>query len=128
MKTCETKPCLTCPWRKSNPKDGSTIPNFKMKLMRKLSNTVPPRGSEQDGFYGLMSCHHSREGKDFVCAGYLFVEGYNNINARMLMSRLNLDAEKFYRNCDQLELYSSFYAMLDDYEITHQLQELTNGR
>jgi hypothetical protein len=116
MKMCDTKPCASCPWIKANPTTGEDIPNFSIELMRNLANTVPPRGSDQNGYFTIMACHKSKEGQPFACAGYMGMVGPDNINARLLVAQNKVDVKTLFDNCDKMDLYQDFYEMLDDYE------------
>lgn len=117
MKACDTKPCPSCPWIKANPPTGELIPNFDIGMMRNLANTVPPKGSEEGGFFNLMACHKSKEGEEFACAGYMATVGlrFNNM-ARYFALRENVDVQSLFNNADKLDLYQDFYHMLEDYE------------
>lgn len=117
MKMCDTKPCASCPWIKANPTTGEDIPNFDIELMRNLKNTVPPRGTGEGGFYRIMACHKSLEGKPFACAGYMATVGLKyNTNARLLALDHGINTRELIENCDGLDLYDDFHEMLDDYE------------
>jgi hypothetical protein len=116
MKKCADKPCPTCPWRKESKAGGGDIRGFSIQQMRDLSSTVPDRESDSDGFFSIMACHHSEEGEEYACAGYIAVQGLENINVRLLAAQGRIDLSKVLSNCEGLELYDSFYTMLDDYE------------
>jgi hypothetical protein len=121
MKLCDTKPCANCPWLKSTPAGGSSIPNFGIELMRNLKNTVPPRDMDDTGFYKVMACHKSTEGKQFACAGYMAKAGLDfNINARLVARDAELDATALFDATDKLDMYTDFYDMLDDYEAAQE--------
>lgn len=116
MKICADKPCSNCPWLKSSSTGGADIPNFDIALMRRLKNTVPPRGSDQDGFYNIMACHKSNVNEEFACAGYIARHGIQNINVRLMAATAGLNLAKVIDNCEHLDLYENFYEMLDDFE------------
>lgn len=117
MKMCDTKPCASCPWLKTNQTTGEDIPNFDIKLMRNLRNTVPPEGSQEGGFYKIMACHKSAESQPFACAGYMATVGirYNN-SARLLALKHKINISELTHNCKDLDLYQDFHEMLDAYE------------
>lgn len=122
MKMCDTKPCPSCPWLKANPPTGELIPNFDINMMRNLRNTVPPKGSEEGGFYRIMACHKSIESKPFACAGYMATVGLKyNTNARLLALDRNVDTKSLLDNCESLDLYDDFHTMLSDYEGAHDM-------
>lgn len=116
MKLCAEKPCKTCHWRKSSTVGGADIPGFNMDKMRGLSNTAPPAGSEQDGFYKVMACHHSKEGQEFACAGYIARHGWQNINVRLMAATHNIPIQAVIEQCQDIELYDNFHSMLASYE------------
>ncbi len=116
MKQCADKPCPNCPWLKSSLVGGGSIPNFSIEQMRNLQNTVPERGSEDDGFRNIMACHKSTVNNQYACAGYIAVHGLQNINVRLMGARGHADLGKVFDNCEGLDLYSNFHDMLDDYE------------
>lgn len=108
----KNQPCATCPWRKSSTVGGADIPNFDIELMRGLSNTAG-RG---DAFRPVMACHYSPCGGESACVGYVAVEGYRNLNVRMLAIEGELDLGGIIDACAELELWSSFGEMLAAYE------------
>lgn len=113
------KPCKTCPWRKSSKVGGEPIPNFDMELMRGLANTVPPRGSEDDGFFSVMACHSFKVEDRVPCKGYIASVGDMNINVRIMASMKQIDFAEIIKEADGIDLYEDFYTMLDDYEDFH---------
>ena len=114
-KVCADKPCPTCPWRKDSAKGGVEIPGFSMELMHRLANTVPERGSRQVFPRTIMACHQSKTGAEYACAGYIAQEGDTNLTVR-LMGQEAIDVEAVQAACGDIELYPSFYDMLDAYE------------
>jgi len=115
-KKCAEKPCKNCPWKKSSLVGGANIPRFDIDLMRGLSSTVPPRDSNQDGMYKIFACHDSKVGNEFACAGYVAVQGYQNINVRLMAMMGHVDIIAVEDACSDYEMYSNFHEMLDDYE------------
>lgn len=116
MKKCPKKPCPNCPWRKSTLAGGAEIPGFEIERMRNLQNTVPPRGSDKDGFRKIMACHKSTDDRTFACAGYAIQAGDSNLNFRLLAMENNIDMGKLRGSVKPDELYDNFYEMLDVYE------------
>lgn len=110
------KPCASCPWRKSSTVGGDDIPGFDIGLMRNLSDTVPPRGEDSDGFRKVMACHGSGEDHQFACAGYLHRHGHQNIQVRFMAAKKEIDMQAVNEGCKGIDLYPDFYTMLDDYE------------
>ena len=112
-KSCHrTTPCPTCPWRKSSPAGGSAIPGFNLDLMRGLSNTV----GQGDDLRPIMACHYSEPGEETTCIGYAAVEGYSNINVRLLATKGRIDLRGIWEACEGLDLWGSFEEMLEAYE------------
>lgn len=109
-------PCSTCPWRKSSTIGGADIPGFSIEMMRGLRRTV---GAE-DGFRSVMACHGSKEGKEIACRGYLFIEGWKNINVRLMASRGEIDPREIEVACADIEMWGSFEEMLAAYEEVHR--------
>lgn len=110
------EPCSTCPWRKSSAVGGRDIPRFSIELMRRLRNTVG-RG---DAFRHVMACHHSKVGKEITCRGYVAVEGYHNLNVRMLAAAGKVNVLAIDEACKSIDLWPSFAEMLDAYETAYQ--------
>ena len=121
VKKCHA-PCSSCPWRKSNPTDGSAIPNFDLDLMRGLRSTV----GVEDGFRKVMSCHGSTNERPHACRGYVAVEGIKNLNVRLLAIRGDLDIAGIQRAGARLDLWPSFDEMLAAFETTLANSSSTN--
>ena len=77
-------------------------------MMRNLACTVGPG----DDFRKVMACHGSEEGKEEPCIGYLAVEGYHNLNARLMM----VDWNSIDLACAEIDFWPSFEEMLKAYE------------
>lgn len=105
-------PCPTCPWRKSSTVGGADIPHFDLDLMRGLAKTVG-RG---DDFRNIMACHYSECGAETPCIGYVYVEGYSNLNVRILAMDRRVDFPAIDAECAELDLWPSFHEMLAAYE------------
>ncbi len=63
-----------------------------------------------------MACHYSPEGKETSCVGYLAVEGYSNLNVRLLAAAEVIPMRQIVEDCKGLDLYGSFGEMLADFE------------
>ena len=64
--------CKTCPWKKGASVDA--IPNYAPEQHLRLTSTIAEPGSLAGlGRVGLrvMACHHSSEGADLACVGWL---------------------------------------------------------
>ncbi len=103
-------PCPTCPWRLSSTIGGG----FSLAKMRGLIGTVPAPG-EGDGFRKIMACH-SPDRCETPCIGYVAVEGYSNINVRLLVAVGKLDMRRIDRACRHIPMWRSFREMLEAYE------------
>jgi hypothetical protein len=106
------EPCPGCPWRKSVKPGGTEIPGFSLAKMRGLRNTV----GKGDALRSIMACHHSKPGAEFACRGYVAVEGWTNINVRILASKGELPVREIEQACKGIELWPSFGEMLEAYE------------
>ena len=80
--------------------------------MRGLANTV----GEGDDFRTIMACHGSACGAEIACAGYIAVEGYTNLNVRILASYGKIPITDIIDACADIELWPSFGEMLAAYE------------
>lgn len=103
-------PCPTCPWRVGS--DAHQIPNFDIVKARGLACTV----GDGDDFRTIMACHHSPEGGETPCRGYLAVEGYTNLSVRLSAARGEIDLPAVWEAAESLDLFQSFGAMLADLE------------
>jgi Family of unknown function (DUF6283) len=109
-------PCSTCPWRKSSTLGGYDIPGFDLEKMRGLSCTVSGPGEREDAFRVIMACHGCEEGSEGICRGYAYVEGWTNINVRLMSAQGRLDMAAIDTACEGLDLWDSFWEMLEAYE------------
>lgn len=119
-RACAEKPCPTCPWRKDADPTGANIPGFSLAMMQGLASTVPPRGSDEDGLYGVMACHHSPNDNRYACAGYIARHGWQNINVRLMVAHKQIDLRKVIARSEGIELYETFWEMLDATEAALQ--------
>lgn len=127
VETCNNRskgPCKSCPWIKTNQPGGDNIQGFSIEMMRDLSSTVPPRGSDQDGFFKVMACHHSKDSNMRACAGYIAVHGFQNINVRLMAARGKIDIKSVIKAAQKHSLYTSFYDMLDSFELAVKNKKL----
>ena len=76
--TCKKlQPCPSCPWR--TDQGASAIPNYDQAKAENLLNTV----GDGDAFRPIMACHHSQDGREIACKGYLARAGWSNLNVRV---------------------------------------------
>jgi hypothetical protein len=76
--------------------------------MRNLACTV----GTGDKFRQVMACHGSPDGAEEPCIGYVAVEGYSNLNVRLM----RLDWRAIDEATAELDLWPSFAEMLTAYE------------
>ena len=100
------RPCPECPWRVD-----STPNQFAPDRFEALRGTSGRTGGEARFGSPFFACHKSTEGKDAICAGWLAVEGYNNLGARYLGITGKLPAAAFQPAEDWPELYGSYDEM-----------------
>ena len=115
MSACQwaaTRPCPSCPWRKTSNPDGSDIPGFDMDKMRGLANTV----GHGDAFRPIMACHGSTEGNDRPCIGYLAQEGWSNLAVRMAAIDGRVDLAAIAEDTIDIDLWPTFHDMLHAWE------------
>lgn len=75
-KFCGTTTCNECPFLKDVP-----VGRFPPERFQQLRRTA------QQGFNPIFACHKTIEGSDNACVGYLLVDGLNNFNVRLALSR-----------------------------------------
>lgn len=85
MKLQQTKQCKTCPWIEGN--SVKDIPNYDPNQHLALENTIASDLSFGGQSVNCMACHHSKEGKENMCIGWLNNQlGVgNNIPLRLMM-------------------------------------------
>ena len=70
-----SKPCPECPWR-------TDVPTGRFKPSRFSAL----KGSCEQGLHNPMfACHKSKLAEERACAGFLLVEGQNNLQVRLAM-------------------------------------------
>ncbi|MGL5923756.1 DUF6283 family protein [Chroococcidiopsis sp.] len=93
----QVKQCASCPWKQGSKL--SDIPNYSSELHQNLVDTIAVPGElNLDEPLKIMACHHSTEGDDRHCIGWLHnQQGIgNNIGVRLRL--------RFCENIDQVEL------------------------
>lgn len=91
------EPCPTCPWRKD------AVGEFPAEAFRHSANTAYDMASK------MFSCHESGVEKPATCAGFLLRNSENNLGARLMAARGDLDREQL---CDGgHELFDSYRDM-----------------
>lgn len=106
-----TKQCAKCPWKKStNPYD---IPDgYELEKHKNLSCTISKEGdlsSLGKNTMHVMACHHSKEGNEEHCIGWVHNQlgPGNNIMLRLQM-----------RNCDNIQDLKVYGPQHDKFEDT----------
>lgn len=80
------KQCSTCPWKQGASTDE--IPAYDPEQHEKLWNTIAEPGLiTTDDQIPTMACHHSQQGEERMCIGWLMnqVNQGNNIALRLMM-------------------------------------------
>lgn len=107
FKLTRTKQCANCPWKVDA--DLSTIPGYVTEHHERLENTIA------DGYSGIlgndshvMACHHSTEGNDEYCIGWLVNQlgPGNNIGMRFKMIHCE--------NAADIEVFGQQYQAFED--------------
>lgn len=102
-------PCPSCPWRIEQ--DSKSIPGYDHEKACGLLDTVGP----EDGFRQIMACHYSTEAEMKACRGYLAIEGWKNINVRLLLAKGKIDPpDEVLRACEDagVKLHPNYPAVL----------------
>ncbi|AGZ61812.1 MAG: hypothetical protein AV945_gp05 [Phormidium phage MIS-PhV1B] len=87
MKLNQTKQCATCPWKKSTT--VAEIPNYTRDRHEKLANTIADETGNLSKIgcpIKMMACHHSSDGHEYECIGWLYNQlgSGNHIPLRMI--------------------------------------------
>lgn len=101
-----TKQCKNCPWKVES--DLSKIPNYQEDLHKGLSSTIADQNSCSLSSTNVMACHHSKEGQEEHCIGWLVNQlGVgNNIGMRLRMSSCE--------NSKDIEVFGEQYQNFED--------------
>ena len=103
MKLNQTKQCKTCPWKKSAT--VADIPNYDVDRHENLIDTIADETGNVSGIgqpITIMACHHSSDGNEYECIGWLYnqLKSGNHIPLRMQMtfcsnvSEIEVDGEQ----------------------------------
>lgn len=104
-------PCSTCPWRRGS--DPNLIPNFDPEQAHGLLAC----GLGEDDFKPVFACHHSTEGADKPCIGYLgSPEGYSNLAVRLMAADKRINLPAIWEARERLDLYDTYTEALDNME------------
>lgn len=81
-----TAQCKTCPWVVGNT--VANIPNYEKEKHRNLESTIATDAHFSPGPLKVMACHHSTDGSEHHCLGWLMNQlgPGNNIPLRLGMS------------------------------------------
>lgn len=103
MKLNHTKQCKTCPWKMSAT--IADIPNYDVDRHQKLIDTIADETGNLSKIgcpMKIMACHHSSNGHEYECIGWLHNQlgNGNHIPLRMQMmycssvKEIELDGEQ----------------------------------
>lgn len=93
-----TTTCDECPWRRD-----VAVGRFPPERYKALENTC------KQIFGGpIFACHKTHEGNERACAGFLLVEGWENISVRLAASAKRFDMSEI---TAAAPLYGSFAEM-----------------
>jgi hypothetical protein len=101
-----SRPCDECPWRR-DVKPGQ----FPATRYDALENTHGADGQEAPYGAPFFGCHKSPEGREFACAGWLAVEGYNHIGVRVAVAYGHFPGSALAPGEDWPELFGSYAEM-----------------
>ena len=96
-----SRPCPECPWRTDVP-----VGRFPPERYATLKSTC-----EQGLDNAVFACHKSNLGEERACAGFLLVEGQNNLRVRLAMIGGRLRPSDI--SAAGAPLYASFEAMAE---------------
>lgn len=111
-------PCKTCPWRlEAHVRD---IPNFKLLMAEGLASSCRSEPAIGDPIF---ACHQSKEGEEFVCAGWAAVYGHVSLSLRLSVLTGNTPADSMGpAEPDWPELHTSYDEMM--FKMRTQFQEI----
>ncbi|MCY0955817.1 DUF6283 family protein [Streptomyces sp. H27-H5] len=111
-------PCNECPWRTDVPVGRFSLSRFEE--MRATSTQPDARNHEAmiaaaAGGQELFACHKGdpATGEDLACAGWLAVDGHQNLTVRFDVAVGRLPAEALRPDERWPQLYESYDAMVD---------------
>lgn len=111
MSHVPARPCKGCPWVIEN--DPAVIPGFDLDQAEALAGTCPDeQGMGPDFGAAMMACHHSREGEDFACAGWLAVAGDHHPAVRLERMRGQIPPEALAPRPGWPALHPDFASMI----------------
>lgn len=105
------RPCVGCPWIRDRTAGG--IPGFDLRMAEKLAATCPDSyGFGPDFGAPVFACHHSRDGDEFPCAGWLAAVGEAHPGVRLRVQAGGIDPEALSPGEDWPELHETFDEMI----------------
>jgi hypothetical protein len=84
---------------------------FTHERFEKLADTAGAPGAEVPIGGSWFACHHTRDGGEVACAGWLAVCGVDHIGVRMAVSEGRIAAEALRRPADGPDLFESYDVM-----------------
>lgn len=113
------RPCPSCPWRVDQ--DAQVIPGFVLDLAEDLAGTcASTRPNHESVPLGepMFGCHQSRPGEEFVCAGWLAVEGSGHLSARFSVMNGTMPIEALHPGEGWPELHGSYAEVIEKLRAT----------
>lgn len=106
------KPCPSCPWRVDQT--ASDIPNFDIEKAEGLAECCPDHCGASPAFDApIFSCHQSKEGAEFPCAGWLATVGHRHPRMRYRAMLGDIPFEALEPGKDWPELHENYGDVLD---------------
>lgn len=121
MKTLP-QPCPSCPWRVD--RDSTHIPNFSLKKAENLRYTCPSKAGGPEFGAPIFSCHTSKVGAEFACAGWPAAVGSAHPNVRLAVITEQLDPQAHLGPRPEWwpELHTSFNQVIRKLRRSHKAQ------
>lgn len=110
--TTLSRPCASCPWRLDQ--DAGDIPNFDMDKAEGLSRCCPnERGFGPEFGAPMFSCHQSKDGAEFPCAGWLATVGARHPGVRFAAMAGRIPVAALEPGADWPELHDNYPEVLE---------------
>mgnify|MGYP003545231289 CR=1 FL=1 len=102
------RPCGNCPWVTDTPPG-----EFPAERYEALRSTTGGAGREAQIGDPMFACHHSAEGDEYPCAGWLAAVGYFHLGVRFAVIRGAIPSEALRPGEDWPELFESYDDMAE---------------
>lgn len=103
-------PCTECPWKRETAL-GRFAPDDFERLRGTCHQPDMSQWNGQRPIQQIFACHMSSEGKEVACAGFLAVDGGQNLEVRLSQSLGDLPADVLSPGDAWPALYKSFEEM-----------------